>query len=211
MPGFLHQSGSAVLPFALAWAPVSVRYDGVVLSSRPMSMKSLGSVIPSERIERRIFYLRAVKVMLSPDLAELYDVPVKVLNQAVRRNLDRFPEDFMFQLTQDEFGILKSQFVTSSWGGMRRAPYAFTEQGIAMLSSVLRSPRAIGVNIEIMRAFVKLRQMLVSNDELARQLNALEKKSDRQFEIVFDAIRQLMTPPPPKTKPIGFRPKALKG
>jgi hypothetical protein len=174
-------------------------------------MKNFGSVIPLERIERRIFYLRGVKVMLSPDLAELYDVPVKVLNQAVRRNRIRFPEDFMFQLTQDEFVILKSQIVTSSWGGMRRAlPYAFTEQGISMLSSVLRSSRAIRVNIEIMRAFVKLREMLVSNTELARKLNELEKKSDQQFKIVFDAIRRLMTPPPAKTKPIGFRPKAIK-
>ncbi len=172
-------------------------------------MKNLGDVIPIERIERRIFYIRGVKVMLSPDLAELYNVPVKVLNQAVKRNTDQFPEDFMFQLTPDEFAVLKSQIVTSSWGGIRRArPYAFTEQGIAMLSSVLRSARAIRVNIEIMRTFVKLREMLVSNTELARKLNELEKKSDRQFKIVFDAIRQLMTPPPSKTTAIGFRAKS---
>ena len=115
-------------------------------------------LIPTERIEQRIFYLRGVKVMLSPDLAVLSGVPAKVLNQAVRRNSARFPEDFMFTLTRAEFDDLKSQIVTSSWGGMRRAlPYAFSEQGIAMLSGVLRSRKAIKVNIEIMRAFVRLR------------------------------------------------------
>ena len=160
-------------------------------------MKSSSLIIPAERIERRIFYLRGSKVMLSADLAELYGVTVKGLNQAVKRNLDRFPEDFMFQLSREEFNDLKSQIVTSSWGGMRRAlPYAFTEQGIAMLSGVLNSPRAIRVNIQIMRAFVKLRQMLASNAELARKLDELEKKYDRQFKIVFTAIRSLMTPPP---------------
>ncbi len=174
-------------------------------------MKNSNLVIPAERIERRIFYLRGVKVMLSPDLSELYGVAVKALNQAVRRNLDRFPEDFMFQLTPEEFNDLKSQIVTSSWGGMRRAlPYGFTEHGIAMLSGVLKSPRAIRVNIEIMRAFVRLRQMLASNAELAHKLDELEKKYDQQFKIVFDAIRQLMIPLPAKAKPIGFRPKALK-
>src|SRR2546423_10548818 len=123
--------------------------------------------IPVELIARRIYRIRGQKVMLDSDLAELYQVLTKALNQAVRRNLDRFPEDFMFQLTPAEFYDLKSQIVTSSWGGMRRAlPYAFTEHGIAMLSGVLKSPRAIRVNIEIMRAFVKLRQMLVSNAEL---------------------------------------------
>lgn len=169
------------------------------------------SIIPAERIGQRIFYLRDSKVMLSLDLADLYGVAVKALNQAVKRNLDRFPEDFMFQLTLAEFNDLKSQIVTSSWGGMRRAlPYAFTEQGIAMLSGVLKSPRAIRVNIEIMRAFIKLRQMLVSNTELARKVDELERKYDHQFKIVFDAIRQLMSPTPAKAQPIGFRPKALK-
>ena len=174
-------------------------------------MKNSSLVIPAAQIERRIFYLRGVKVVLSLDLAQLYGVAVKVLNQAVTRNLNRFPEDFMFQLTQEEFNNLKSQIVTSSWGGIRRAlPYAFTEQGIAMLSGVLKSPRAIRVNIEIMRTFVKLSQMLASNAELARKLNELEKKYDHQFKIVFDAIREVMTPPPAKIKPIGFRPKTLK-
>jgi hypothetical protein len=173
-------------------------------------LKNSNLIIPVSQIERRIFYVRDVKVMLSMDLAELYGVAVEALNQAVRRNLDRFPEDFMSQLTQ-EFNNLKSQIVTSSWGGIRRAmPYAFTEHGIAMLSGVLKSPRAIRVNIEIMRTFVKLSQMLASNAELARKLSELEKKYDRQFKIVFDAIRELMTPLPARTKPIGFRPKALK-
>jgi len=164
-------------------------------------------LIPAERIEKRIFFLRGVKVMLSPDLAELYGVPPKVLNQAVRRNSDRFPDDFMFQLTQAEFDDLKSQIVTSSWGGMRRAlPYAFSEQGIAMLSSALRSRKAIQVNIEVMRAFVRLREMASSNAELSRKLEDLEKKYDKQFKIVFDAIRQLIIPITPKRKAIGFRP-----
>jgi hypothetical protein len=145
--------------------------------------------------------------MLDSDLAELYGVATKVLIQAVKRNIDRFPDDFMFQLTKQELGNLRSQFVTSSWGGRRYPPYAFTEQGVAMLSSVLRSDRAIHVNIEIMRAFVRLRQMLASNVELSRKLAALEKKYDAQFKVVFDAIRELMTPPAPKKKrPIGFGP-----
>lgn len=169
-------------------------------------MTSTTSIIPADYIERRIFHLRGVKVMLSSDLAALYEVEVKALNQAVRRNLSRFPEDFMFQLTHDEFEVLKSQFVTSNRGGIRRAmPYAFSEQGVAMLSSVLRSARAIQVNVEIMRAFVRLRQMLASHADLARKLDALEKKYDRQFKVIFDAIRLLMTPAPANTKSIGFR------
>jgi hypothetical protein len=135
-------------------------------------------------IEGKIFVIRGHKVMLSIDLAELYNVEPKVLIQAVKRNIERFPSDFMFQLTNREFANLKSQFVTSSWGGIRRAmPYAFTEQGVAMLSGILNSPRAIRVNIEIMRAFVRLRQMLISNAELARKLNALEKKYDAQLKL----------------------------
>ncbi len=130
--------------------------------------------------------------MLSADLAELYQVEPRVLVQAVKRNIARFPEDFMFQLTEEEFSNLKSQIVISSWGGLRRAkPYAFTEQGVAMLSSVLRSKRAIQVNIEIMRAFVRLRRILASNVDLARKLDALEKKYDAQFKVVFEAIREV--------------------
>jgi hypothetical protein len=159
------------------------------------------------QIESRMFLIRGQKVMLSQHLAELYEVEPRALNQAVKRNIERFPEDFMFQLNPEEFANLKSQFVTSSWGGIRTAPYAFTEQGVAMLSSVLHSERAIQVNIEIMRAFVRLRQMLVSNAELARKLNALENKYDVRFKAVFEAIHELMTPSEYKKKrPIGFAP-----
>jgi len=173
-----------------------------------MAVKETGkreALIASERVAERILFVRDQKVMLDRDLAELYAVPTKVLIQAVKRNVDRFPEDFMFQLSKQELNDLRSQFVTSSWGGRRYPPYAFTEQGVAMLSSVLRSERAIHVNIEIMRAFVRLRQMLASNAELARKLAALERKYDAQFKIVFDVIRELMIPPEPKRKrPIGF-------
>ena len=166
-----------------------------------------GVVIPMEQIEHAIFLIRGQKVMLDSNLAELYGVATKVLIQAVKRNEDRFPDDFMFQLTEQELNILRSQIVTSRWGGRRYPPYAFTEQGVAMLSSVLHSARAIHVNIEIMRAFVRLRQMLASNTDLARKLATLEKKYDAQFRVVFDAIRELMTPPEPKKKrPIGFAP-----
>ena len=162
------------------------------------------AVLP-ERVERAIRLIRGQKVMLSADLARLYGVPVKVLNQAVKRNAERFPVDFMFQLSREEFGNLKSQFVTSSWGGVRRAmPYAFTEQGVAMLSSVLKSPRAVQVNIEIMRAFVRLRQLVASHADLARRLDELEGKYDEQFREVFDAIRALMTPPESRRRRIGF-------
>jgi len=164
------------------------------------------TTVLAERIEQRIFLLRGQKVMLSPDLAQLYDVEPRALVQAVKRNLERFPVDFVFQLNGREFRSLKSQIVTSSWGGLRRAtPYAFTEQGVAMLSSVLRSERAVRVNIEIMRAFVRMRQMLASHADLARKVAALEKKYDAQFKVVFDAIRELMTPPQPKQIRIGFR------
>ncbi len=168
------------------------------------------SPIPGEQIERAILLIRGHKVMLSTDLASLYGVEPRALVQAVKRNMQRFPPDFMFQLRTEEWEILKSQNVISSavtWGGARRAPpYAFTEQGVAMLSSVLRSPRAIAVNVEIMRAFVRLRQMLASNADLARKLDALERKYDAQFKVVFDAIRQLMQPshPPAKRRRIGF-------
>ena len=160
-----------------------------------------------EQIESRIFVIRGQKVMLSMHLAELYEVEPRALVQAVKRNIERFPADFMFQLDPEEFANLKSQLVISSWGGIRAAPYAFTEQGVSMLSSVLRSDRAIQVNIEIMRAFVRLRQILASNAELSRKLATLEKKYDIQFKAVFDAIRDLMTPlDPKKNRPIGFAP-----
>ena len=164
-------------------------------------------IVPAERIENCIYLLRGQRVMLDDDLAILYGVETKVLNRSVKRNLRRFPEDFMFQLSTKEFESLRCQFGTSKRGGRRYPPYAFTEQGVAMLSSVLNSKRAIQVNIEIMRTFVRLRQMLASNVGLARKLAALEKKYDAQFRVVFDAIRELMTPPEPKKKrSIGFAP-----
>jgi hypothetical protein len=165
------------------------------------------SIVPAEQVENCIYLLRGQRVMLDDDLAMLYGVETKTLNRAVKRNLPRFPEDFMFKLSVKEFESLRYQFGTSKRGGRRYPPYAFTEQGVAMLSSVLHSKRAIQVNIEIMRAFVRLRQMLASNVELARKLAALEKKYDAQFRVVFDAIRELMTPPVPKKKrSIGFAP-----
>lgn len=157
-------------------------------------------------IENLILLVRGKKVMLDADLARLYGVPTKVLNQSVRRNSERFPEDFMFQLNDQETESLRSQIVTSKErrGGTRYNSYVFTEYGVAMLSSVLRSSTAIQVNIEIMRAFGKLRAFLQSTKELSDRLAHLEKKYDHQFKVVFDAIRQLMMPPPGKTKKIGF-------
>ena len=166
------------------------------------------NLISIEKIERAIYLIRGQKVMLDRDLAKLYEVPTGALNQAVRRNRERFPADFMFQLTAAEVAELNlSQIVIGSekHRATRLRPYAFTEQGVAMLSSVLRSKCAISVNIEIMRAFVKLRQIFISNAELSRRLDELESKYDKQFKIVFDAIRQLMTPPPRNRKVIGFR------
>ena len=157
------------------------------------------------QVERRIYLIRGEKVMLDFELPELYRVETRALKQAVRRNADRFPGDFMFKLNANEMGSLVSQNVIPSrgkFGGARSM--AFTEQGAAMLSSVLRSPRAVQVNIAIMRIFVRLRKMLLSNAELARKLNALEKKYDAQFKIVFDAIRELMTPPEKQKRRIGF-------
>jgi len=172
-------------------------------------MKTPLSLIPIERIQKQIFLLRGQKVMLSQHLAALYGVEVKVLNQAVKRNRARFPDDFMFQISPNEFENLKSQIVTSSWGGVRRAlPYAFTEQGVAMLSTVLRSERAIQVNIAIIRAFVQLRHILSTHTELARKLSELEQRiegHDTAIRSLFEAIRQLMAPPAPEPKPeIGF-------
>ncbi len=162
---------------------------------------------PVERITQSILFIRTQKVILDADLAVLYGVDTRVLVQAVKRNSDRFPPDFMFQLTKQEFDDLRSQLVTSSWGGRRYPPYAFTEQGVSMLSSVLRSKRAILVNIEIMRAFVHLRRMLASHADLARKLAALETKYDAQFKVVFEAIRELMAPAEGEAKlPTGFTP-----
>ncbi len=167
------------------------------------------TTILHEIIEKKIFIIRGQKVMLSPHLAELYEVEVRTLVQAVKRNIDRFPADFVFQLSDAEYEDLKSQFVISSWGGARRAnPYAFTEQGVAMLSSVLHSRRAIHVNIAVMRTFVRLRQILNVNKELSYKLGELERRIERhddEIKAIFEAIRQLMTPLPEKPKPkIGF-------
>jgi len=166
------------------------------------------SLVPMERIERAILVLRGHKVMLDADLAAMYGVETKVLNQAVARNIERFPEDFMFQLTEVEATRLRSQIVTLKTGRGQHGkypPYTFTEQGVAMLSSVLRSPRAVRVNIEIMRAFVRLRELIATNRDLARRLDQLEKRYDTQFKVVFDAIRELMAPPRPQRRSIGFR------
>jgi hypothetical protein len=163
-------------------------------------------VVRQEVIERIIYMIRGHKVMLDSDLADLYGVETKMLVRAVKRNADRFPIDFMFQLDNKEFENLRFQFGTSSrWGGRRYLPYVFTEQGVAMLSSVLKSERAIQVNIAIMRSFVKIREMLSAHKDLARKLEEIEKKYDSQFRVVFDAIRQLMSTPEKKMKEIkGF-------
>ncbi len=167
----------------------------------------MSTLIPRERIEQTILLIRGHNVMLDSDLAQLYGVTVGRLNEAVKRNGDRFPSDFMFQLTRAELEHLKSQIAISSskWGGRRHAPYVFTEQGVAMLSSVLRSKRAIEVNIAVMRTFVRLREMISSNKVLARRLTDLEKKYDGQFRVVFEAIRELMAEPPTKSRRIGFK------
>jgi len=169
-------------------------------------MAKTTAILPAETIESQILLIRGHKVMLSSHLSALYGVEPRALVQAVKRNRERFPKDFMFQLSAREFAVLKSQIVISTWGGARRAaPYAFTEQGVAMLSSVLRSKRAVLVNIQIMRTFVRLRRLLASHAELQRRLDDLEKKYDKTFKVVFDAIRELMEPPEKPRKRIGFQ------
>jgi len=169
--------------------------------------------LPSARIQQAIIIVRGQRVILDRDLAELYQVETRTLKQAVRRNAARFPEDFMFILTAKEFKNWRSQFVISNSDrmGLRHPPMAFTEQGVAMLSSVLNSERAIRVNIAIIRAFVQLRLILASHEDLARKLSELEKKYDAQFKVVFDAIRQLMTSPEPPRKEIGFKIREPRG
>ena len=165
-------------------------------------------MLKPENLARFVFFIRGEKVMLDSDLARLYGVEARALNQAVARNRKRFPVDFMFQLTPGEYESLRSQIVTSKKGrgGRRFRPYAFTEQGVAMLSSVLRSSRAVEVNIAIMRTFVQLRRLMDTNRDLARKIEALEKKYDEQFAVVFDAIKQLIAPPEPPKEQIGFHP-----
>ena len=161
-------------------------------------------LLPQEIVESKILLLRGKKVMLDRDLAMLYGVTTSNLNKAVNRNLERFPEDFMLQLTTDEFKNLKFHFGISSWGGTRKLPYAFTENGVAMLSSVLNSKRAITANIQIMRTFTRLREMLASHKGLARKIEDMEKKYDHQFKVVFDAIKQLIEPPVKSKRKVGF-------
>jgi phage regulator Rha-like protein len=162
--------------------------------------------VPIERVEKAILLVRGEKVILDVDLAALYGVTTTRLNEQVKRNRDRFPGDFAFRLTKAEFTILMSQFATSSskHGGRRKLPLVFTEHGAIMAANVLNSKRAVQASVQVVRAFVRLRQMLSSNSDLARQLEELEKRYDRQFKVVFDAIRQLMRPPEPHRKPIGF-------
>lgn len=173
------------------------------MTKKPLKLANITS---SEIIQSKIILLRGQKVILDKDLANLYDVETKILKQAVKRNLTRFPGDFMFTLSKQEFAILRSQIVTSSWGGNRYTPYAFTEQGIAMLSSILNSERAIQVNIQIMRTFTKLRELMATHADLRRKIESMEKKYDHQFQVVFDAIKQLLDPPTQTKRKIGFHP-----
>ena len=164
----------------------------------------MNKMIPIERIASKIYLIRNVKVMLDRDLAELYAVETKVLKQAVRRNSDRFPADFMFELTRDEFKNLRSQIVTSSWGGARYLPMVFTEQGVAMLSSVLKSERAIHVNIQIMRTFTKLREALLDNKDIRRELEGLKQITEERFRIVFETLDQILVVENKPKKKIGY-------
>ena len=164
----------------------------------------MSQVVEVNDIAQRIYTIRGLKVMLYRDLAELYEVETRVLNQSVRRHLKRFPEDFMFQLTKAEFGDLKSQFVTSSWGGVRKMPLGFTEQGVAMLSGILNSDRAIEVNIQIMRAFVQLRHLVINNAELKRELEALRSQTEERFEVVFTVLDKLVSDDSESSNKIGY-------
>jgi hypothetical protein len=164
--------------------------------------------LPEESIFKKIVLVRDQKVLLDSDLAELYGVPTKVLKQAVRRNLDRFPNDFMFELSAKEWQDLRSQIVTSSWGGKRYTPFAFTEQGVAMLSSVLGSPKAIAVNIQIMRVFVKMRQLITSYKGLLEKIEKLEandSEKNKHIKNIYNIIKELLEPTVKKRKPIGFK------
>lgn len=171
-------------------------------------MSKQNSLIPDEIITSKIFYIRNQKVMVDSDLAELYGVATKVLNQSVRRNRGRFPEDFMFQLTDQEFSDLRSHFVTSSWGGRRTLPYVFTEQGVAMLSSVLNSETAISVNIQIIRIFTRMREMLLTNKDILVKLEKLERTAmshDEELKLIFKYLRELLNSPEEPRKKIGFK------
>jgi len=175
-------------------------------------MSTHSHTVPLERIEKAIYVIRNERVILDNDLAEIYGVLTKNLNKAVKRNLDRFPDDFMFRLTDEEYESLRFQIGTSNKerGGRRYLPYVFTEHGALMAANILNSPRAVMASVQVVRAFVRMRVMLISHQDLARKMDGLEKKYDHQFKIVFDAIRQLMVPPDPKRKAIGFRAKTKK-
>ncbi len=166
--------------------------------------KIITKIVPEEIIQNKILLIRGRKVMLDKDLAELYGVETKHLTRQVRRNKDRFPVDFLLPLTQQEVANLKCHFGTSSWGGPRKLPYAFTEYGILMLSSVLNSKRAIQVNIQIMRTFAKLRELMIEHRDLREKIEKMEKKYDHQFQIVFEAIKRLLEPPTKSKGSIGF-------
>lgn len=165
------------------------------------------SLVPSEHIAGKIYLIRGQKVMLDRDLAILYEVKIEALNQSVKRNIERFPEDFMFQITKDEFESLRSQIVISKpgRGGVRYLPFAFTEQGVAMLSSVLKSARAVQVNIQIIRTFTKLRELITDNEDLRRKLEVMEKQYDENFKIVFEAMKQLLASDSEPKPEIGFK------
>jgi hypothetical protein len=181
------------------------RYHSLGQPPQFLMSKSLAA-IPIERVEQAILLIRGEKVILDADLAKLYGVSTARLNEQVKRNPQRFPNDFAFRLKKEEFANLKSQIATSSstHGGRRKLPLVFTEHGAIMAANVLNSERAVAASVQVVRAFVRLRQMLVSNAELARKLEDLEQKYDTQFKVVFDAIRQLMSPPPRERKEIGF-------
>jgi hypothetical protein len=173
-----------------------------------MAKSSIDISITDDRILNKIHYIRGYKVMLDQDLAELYDVPTKRLNEQVKRNIDRFPADFMFQLTDEEFEHLKSQIATSSWGGRRVAPYAFTEHGVLMLSSVLNSERSIKVNIQIMRIYTKMRELLLTHKDILLKLEQLERQvvqNSGDIEAIFAALKELLNPPQEPRPRVGFR------
>ena len=168
------------------------------------------SILPDELIINKIYFIMEQKVMLDKDLAEMYGIDVRVLNQSVKRNIDRFPKDFMFTLTQKEFQNLKSQFVISSWGGSRKLPTAFTEQGVAMLSGILNSPVAVQVHIQIIRIFTKMKEMLLTNKDILLKLEKMEKdvkENKEDIAVVFEALKQLLNPVQPKKTIIGFNRK----
>ena len=174
--------------------------------------KLIKSILTDEVVINKIYIIRGQKVMLDEDLAELYQVDTKRLNEAVKRNIDRFPKDFMFRLTQKEFDNLKSQFATSSWGGRRKLPYAFTEQGVSMLSGVLNSAIAIQVHIQIIRMFTKMKEMLLTNKDILLKLEQMEKDvktNKKDIALIFEALKQLLNPPKEQRKRIGFKPDDL--